>query len=52
MRNRIDIDHTHSWAICREIGEQLQAYLKPEPDLPEPLRKHVGQLRALEGQSP
>jgi hypothetical protein len=52
MHNRIDIDHTHSGAICREVGERLQAYLKPEPDLPERLSKLVGQLRALEGQSP
>jgi hypothetical protein len=34
MRNRIDIDHLYSRAICREIGERLQAYLEPEPELP------------------
>ena len=52
MRNRIDIDHLHSRAICREIGERLQTYLKPEPELTAHLRKQVGQLRELEGHSP
>jgi hypothetical protein len=52
MRNRIDIDHLHSRAICREIGERLQAYLKPEPKLPARLKKQIDQLGGLEGQSP
>ncbi len=26
MPNRIDIDHTHSRAIVKEIGERLRAY--------------------------
>jgi hypothetical protein len=52
MRDRIDIDHSHSRAICREIGERLQAYLKPEPELTAHLGKQVDQLRELEGQSP
>jgi hypothetical protein len=38
MRNRIDIDHIHSRAIVREIGERLRASLKPEPELPASLR--------------
>ena len=29
MRNRIDIDFVHSWAIVREVGERLRASLKP-----------------------
>ena len=52
MRNRIDIDHLHSRAICREIGERLQAYLEPEPGLPAHLRKQVNRFCELEGQSP
>jgi hypothetical protein len=51
MRNRIDIDHLHSRAICREIGE-LQAYLEPELALPVHLRKQVNRFCELEGQSP
>jgi len=34
MRNPIDIDYTHSRAICREIGERLQQYLRAEAELP------------------
>jgi hypothetical protein len=52
MGDGIDIDHLHSRAICREIGERLQAYLKAEPELTAHLRKQVEQLRELEGQSP
>ena len=49
MRNRIDIDHLHSRAICLE---RLQAYLKPEPELPAHLRKQINRFCELEGQSP
>ena len=52
MHDRVDIDHLHSRAICREIGERLQAHLKPEPELPARLRKQADQLRELEDQSP
>jgi hypothetical protein len=52
MRNAIDIDDKHSRAICREIGERLQTYLKVKPELPASFRKQVDQLRELEGQSP
>jgi hypothetical protein len=52
MRNPIDINHKHSGAICQEIGERLQAYLRVEPELPASLKKQVDQLRQLEGQSP
>ena len=34
MRNPIDIDHTHSRAICREIGERLQQCPRAEAELP------------------
>ena len=52
MRNPIDIDHTHSRAICREIGERLQQYLRVEAELPASMREQIHQLRELEGQSP
>jgi len=48
MRNRIDIDHRHSWAIVREIGERLRASLKPEPELPASPRAQIDRLRELE----
>src|SRR6516165_5118279 len=52
MRNPVDIDHTHSRAICREIGERLQQYLITEAELPASMRKQVQRLHELEGQSP
>jgi hypothetical protein len=52
MRNPIDIDYAHSRAICREIGERLQQYLRrAETELPANLRKLVQRLYKLEGQS-
>jgi len=52
MRNRIDIDHVHSQAIVREIGERLRASLKLEPELPASLKMQIDRLRELEEQSP
>jgi hypothetical protein len=52
MRNSIDIDHVHSRAIVREIGERLGALLKPAPELPEALKMQINRLRELEEQSP
>jgi hypothetical protein len=52
MRNQVDIDHTHSRAIVREIGERLRATLKEEPELPASLRTQIDRFRQLEGQSP
>ena len=52
MRNPIDFDHTHSRAICREIGERLQRYLRAEAELPASMKKQVHRLYELEGQSP
>jgi hypothetical protein len=52
MRNRIDIDHKHSHAIVREIGERLRVSLKPEPELPASVRTQINRLRELEEQSP
>jgi len=52
MRNPIDIDYTHSRAICREIGERLQQYLRAEAELPASMSEQIRQLHDLEGQSP
>ena len=52
MPNRIDIDHRHSRAILREIGERLRGSLREEPELPENLRKQVDRLKEFEDQSP
>jgi hypothetical protein len=52
MPHRIDIDHTHSRAIVREIGERLRASLKPAPELPASVKKQIDRLRELEEQSP
>jgi hypothetical protein len=52
MRNPIDIDRTHGRAICREIGERLQQYLRAEAELPASMRKQVHRLQELEGESP
>jgi hypothetical protein len=49
MRNRIDIDHTHSRAI---VGERMRASLKPAPELPARFEKQIDQFRELEEQSP
>jgi hypothetical protein len=52
MRNPINIDHRHSRAISQEIGEQLHACLRVEPELPAIMRMQVDRLRELEGESP
>jgi hypothetical protein len=39
MGYRVDIDHRRSRTIVREIGERLDGSLKPEPELPEGLKK-------------
>ncbi|RZN16131.1 hypothetical protein CWO90_40520 [Bradyrhizobium sp. Leo121] len=48
----VELDHKHSRAIVREIGERLRASLKPEPELPASIRTQVNRLRELESQSP
>ena len=48
MPNRIDIDHTHSRAIVRDIGERLRVSLKPEPELPTRFKKQIDRLREAE----
>jgi hypothetical protein len=50
MHNRIDIDHTHSLATSRKIGERLRASLRVEPELPPSIRNQIERLRELEGQ--
>jgi hypothetical protein len=52
MCNCIDIDYVHSLAIVREIGERLQASLKPETELPLGLKMQIDRLRELEEPSP
>jgi formate-dependent phosphoribosylglycinamide formyltransferase (GAR transformylase) len=52
MHTSIDIDHVHSRAIVREIGERLRMALKPESEIPETLKMQVNRLRELEQQSP
>jgi hypothetical protein len=48
MRNPIDIDRSHSFAILREIGERLRASLREQPELSASLRKQIDRLRELE----
>ena len=52
MPDNVDIDHTHSRAIVREIGERLRASLKPEPELPTRFKKQIDRLREVEEPSP
>lgn len=51
MRNSIDIDHTHSRAINREIGERLRALLSVDAETPASLRAYLDRFRELEDQS-
>jgi hypothetical protein len=48
MRNHIAIDHKHSRAIVREIGERLRASLRPDPEVSARFRKQLDRLRELE----
>jgi hypothetical protein len=52
MRDRIDIDHTHSSAISQEIGERLQSFLGKQPGPVSSLRKNFERLGELDRQSP
>ena len=52
MQNRIDIDRAHSRAICQEIGERLQLYLREQPEPSASLRRKIDRLRELDGRSP
>jgi hypothetical protein len=52
MPNRIDIDHGHSRAILREIGERLRGSLREEPELPENLRKQVDRMNLKTNRRP
>jgi hypothetical protein len=52
MPTHRDIDHNHSRAIMKVIGQQLRASLKPEPEQPESLRGQIERLRELEERSP
>jgi hypothetical protein len=50
MRNSIDIDHSHSRAIVRKIGEALQASLEIDRELPASLRTQLERLRQSESE--
>jgi hypothetical protein len=39
------IDHKTSRSICDAVGERLQQRLRPETELPQPLRQLIDQLR-------
>jgi hypothetical protein len=51
MRNRVDIDYSHSRAIVQEVGERLRASLKEDRELPASLRMQIDRLRQLERRS-
>jgi hypothetical protein len=51
MRDRIDIDHTHSSAISQEIGERLPTFLDKQPGPAPSLRKNIERLGELDRQS-
>jgi hypothetical protein len=48
MRNTIDIDRSHSFAIVRAIGERLRASLKEAPELSTGFRTQLARLGELE----
>jgi hypothetical protein len=48
MRNPIDIDRSHSFAIVRAIGERLRASLKEAPEPPAGFRTQLARLGELE----
>jgi hypothetical protein len=48
MRNSVDIDHVHSRAIVREIGERLHTIYKPDQELPPRIRDQMHRLRDLD----
>ena len=52
MPKSINIDHKHSRAIVREIGEKLRATIEPERELPANVKTQINRLRELEEQSP
>ncbi|MFQ3457211.1 hypothetical protein PMN64_28405 [Bradyrhizobium sp. UFLA01-814] len=52
MPKSINIDHKHSRAIVREIGEKLRTTIEPERELPANVRTQINRLRELEEQSP
>ena len=49
MRNRVDIDSSHSRAIVGVIGKILQSSLKEDRELPVTFRMQIERLRQLEG---
>src|SRR5258708_34907841 len=51
MRNRVDIDYSHSRAIVQEVGERLRASLKENRELPASPRMQIARLRQLDRRS-
>ena len=43
-----EIDHKTSRAICDGVGERLQQYMRPEPELSPHLQRLVDELRRRE----
>lgn len=48
VRNHIAIDHIHSRAITREIGDRLRRYLTDKEELPANLRTQLERFRELD----
>jgi len=44
------IDHKTSRSICDAVGERLQQRLRPEAELPQPLRQLLDQLIRRDGE--
>jgi len=44
------IDHKTSRSICDAVGERLQRNLRPDAELPQPLRQLLDQLRRHDGE--
>jgi hypothetical protein len=43
-----DIDRAVRFAILREIGERLRAFLREEPELPQSFKTKIDRLHELE----
>lgn len=48
MENSVDLDHRHTLAIVREIGDRLRSNVLPEPELPDFLESLIERLRDLD----
>ncbi|MHC2336294.1 hypothetical protein [Bradyrhizobium sp. USDA 4454] len=48
MENSADLDHRHTLAIVREIGDRLRSNVVPDPQLPDFLESLIERLRDLD----